>query len=370
MTEGFMDQRGVELKSRPSFFVDFQSQNARQIFAALDMDLVKVPSLANLVWLRYGFSEIFPTLTRGQLINHFAHEGAMINKGRLTANLNARKGVDFYPDSYRLYDQTECKAFFDQLPDDDDPEQIWILKPANLSKGVGMRILREFDGLRKQFQEGDLSEQVVSPDIEYIAQRYIAQPLLLEGKKSEIRVYWMIASVDPLRVLMFDEGTVRLTTQPYSLDDLDNPLMHLTNIYQQKLHGDSDKEVTLKWTFEKLQRYLSDDLRIVAPNFLEAVLKPRIRVCLKEVVDAVIDELRDTQSEATCFGVYGADLILDASLKPWLTEIQKNPGLSHDDPVKINVIPELLREAVQIAFASESGDWHDLPRRFEWIIGP
>ncbi|MCP4981793.1 MAG: tubulin--tyrosine ligase family protein [Gammaproteobacteria bacterium] len=370
MTEGITGQREVDLKYRPAFFVDYLSQNARQIFAAFDMDLVNHPSRANLVWLRRGLAEILPTLTRGQLINHFIHEGAMINKGRLTANLNTRRGIDFYPDSYRLYDQTECNAFFDQLSDNLNPEQVWILKPANLSRGVGMRIFREFDGLRRQFQEGDLSEPVVSPDTDYIAQRYITQPLLLEGKKSEIRIYWMIASVDPVRVLMFDEGTVRLTTLPYSLDDLDNPLMHLANTYQQKLHGGSDKAATLKWTFGQLQRYLSEDLEIAAPNFLEAVLKPCIRVCLKEVVNAVIDELRDTQSEATCFGVYGADVILDASLKPWLTEIQKNPGLRHDDPVKFNIVPEMLREAVQIVFANESGVWRDLPRRFEWVIGP
>jgi hypothetical protein len=294
----------------------------------------------------------------------------MINKGKLTGHLNAQRNIDFYPESYRLFDPGECRAFFDRIGRSENREQIWILKPASLSRGIGIKILREFDALRRQYLERDLSAPVVDPQLEYIAQRYIANPLLLEGRKSELRVYWMIASVDPLRVLMFDEGTVRLTTEAYSLDDLDNPLIHVTNLYQQKQHAEANREATLKWNFADLETYLSEDLAIADAGFLENDFKPRIKSCLKTVAAAVAADLCESRTEASCFGVYGADVILDASLKPWLTEIQKNPGLSHQDPVKRKVIPEMLREAIEIALARETGDWHGLPRRFEWIIGP
>ena len=79
--------------------------------------------------------------------------------------------------------------------------------------------------------------------------------------------------------------------------------------------------------------------------------------------------MRQTDTEASCFGLYGADIILDGSLKPWITEIQKNPRLSHSDPVKAQLLPVMLREAVLIALAADSGDWQDLPQRFQWIIG-
>ena len=285
MTEGFMGRWIIEMPSRPSFYLDRKSTNARRILSTLDANLIEDPRRAHLLWLRRGVREALPALTRGQLINHFAEEGAMINKGRLTANLNASASTDFYPQSYRLYDETECVAFFDQLPREGDPEQIWILKPTDLSKGQGIRILREFGALRSQFLDGVISAAVVDPDIDYIAQRYITQPLLLEGKKSELRIYWMIASIDPLRVLMFEEGTVRMTSQPYVLDDFENPLIHLTNTYQQKRHGESSSEIGLKWTFAELQRYLTDDLKLAPPDFLETTLKPGIRACLKEIVE-------------------------------------------------------------------------------------
>lgn len=370
MNDEIMGRWIVELKAGPQFYLDRRSTNARRILSAFDADLVADPAQADLLWLRRGVGKMLPQLEPGQLINHFANEGAMINKGRLTGNLNRIGAPDFYPTSFRLYDATECQAFFDQLPGKDEPVQHWILKPANLSKGIGIKVLREFDGLHRQYQAGDLSDPVVDPKLEYIAQRYIENPLLLNGKKSELRVYWMIASIDPLRVLLFDEGTVRLTTQEFSLEDLDNPLIHVTNTYQQKRHGNLDSAANLKWTFADLESYLVEDLAIAQAGFFENDFKPRVRACLKTVVEAVAAQLADTKTEASCFGVYGADVILDATLKPWLTEIQKNPGLSHDDPIKINIVPEMLLEAVRIALANELDDWRELPRRFEWVIGP
>ena len=42
------------------------------------------------------------------------------------------------------------------------------------------------------------------------------------------------------------------------------------------------------------------------------------------------------------------DLILDESLRRWLTEVQLGPGLSFDDPVKERIIPNMVREAARI----------------------
>ena len=47
-------------------------------------------------------------------------------------------------------------------------------------------------------------------------------------------MYWLIASLNPLLVLMYPEGTVRLTTKKFKLSHLDDPLIHITNLYQQK----------------------------------------------------------------------------------------------------------------------------------------
>ena len=177
---------------------------------------------------------------------------------------------------------------------------------------------------------------------------HIKNPLLLEGRKSEVRLYWLIASLDPLLVLLFKEGTVRLNSLPFQLDDFDNTLIHVTNVYQQKHHPDYDPSLSLKWNFPTLQSYLVNELQ-TEPDFIAAELMPRFNKYLSFVVSAAQKVLTEAPARGLFFGLYGADFILDDQLYPWLTEVQLGPGLSHDDPIKKRVVPSVLGEAVRIA---------------------
>lgn len=76
-----------------------------------------------------------------------------------------------------------------------------------------------------------------------MVQTYIERPLLYKGLKFDLRIYALVAGVDPLRIYIYNEGLVRFATEKYELADeenLDNLYMHLTNY---AINKDSPKYV-------------------------------------------------------------------------------------------------------------------------------
>lgn len=373
------------LKKKPleqieSVFCDHISARARCMFADAGYDFASTPHEASLIWLRTKFRQYFDTLSEGQLINHIPTQRELVEKGNLSKNIRSyyaahpesvKEVEPFHPESYRLYVDGERKQFFSQLSHQKNAENIWILKPVNLSKGRGIEIFSDPVEIWNRFRSIESSQRE-----KFIIQRYISNPLLLDGKKSEIRMYWLIASLDPFMVLLYPEGTVRLNTLPYTLDQLDNPLIHVTNAYQQKSHPDYDPDAVLKWTFAALGEFLAEkggeaDAGFVGQRLVETV-KGHLRVVSR---GAYANLIRGLNPGGGFFGLYGVDMIVDEALKVWLTEIQKGPGLSYSNLVKKRLIPPMFTEAIQIMFEvrrrklrGESLSSLDTMQRFEWVI--
>jgi len=65
-----------------------------------------------------------------------------------------------------------------------------------------------------------------------VAQRYIANPYLIDGLKFDLRIYVLLYGVNPLRVYIFEEGIARFATAKYehpTYRNMNNMFMHLTN---------------------------------------------------------------------------------------------------------------------------------------------
>ena len=65
-----------------------------------------------------------------------------------------------------------------------------------------------------------------------IVQQYIANPLLLDNFKFDMRLYVLVTSVDPLRIFLFEDGLIRMGTEEYqkpTSQNIKDTFMHLTN---------------------------------------------------------------------------------------------------------------------------------------------
>lgn len=222
-----------------------------------------------------------------------------------------------------------------------EPEAVWIRKPEGRGRGIGVEPFNDVERwLASRVAPGAHGAELV--------QRYIENPLLLDGTKSEIRSYVLVASADPLLVLYHD-GTVRLTSLPFVRGDWSNPLVHVTNTYRQKRADPGAYETRsaeLKWTLSALGRDVYARGLTGDPGWIDATLRPALIAMIRAVVRALASSLVRRRGS---FQLLGMDSILTDDLEDlWLTEVQLGPGLSVDNPIKAELIPAMVQEAAAI----------------------
>jgi hypothetical protein len=103
----------------------------------------------------------------------------------------------FMPDSFLLPDEvkdleTHMRHF---------PNQTFICKPSKGSQGAGISLIKRFVDLPRNAQTS-----------EFLVQRYIENPLLINNKKFDIRLYVVIKGVDPIEAYVYEEGLARFCT--------------------------------------------------------------------------------------------------------------------------------------------------------------
>ena len=78
------------------------------------------------------------------------------------------------------------------------------------------------------------------------------------SKKFDLRIYVLVTSYRPLKVWLSSKGFARFCTEKYSHDmrDMDNMMMHLTNVAIQKDGEEYNSEHGSKWSIDNLKFYL------------------------------------------------------------------------------------------------------------------
>ncbi|XP_078498494.1 inactive polyglycylase TTLL10 [Lissotriton helveticus] len=257
---------------------------------------------------------------------------------------------DFFPETFRLDLKEERNAFLAFYKD----PQLWICKPTGMNQGKGIFLLKSKESVNTlctQLQTMD--EDAVYRRASYkssqarIVQRYIHNPLLLSGRKFDIRSYFLIASTAPYLVF-FRHGYVRLTCNSYDphSDDLTG---HLTNQYMQKKNPlyNELKEDTV-WTMERFNNYVNDHFAAVKglpPDWVLTSFTKRMQQIMFHCFMAVKSKL---ECKMGFFDLIGCDFLIDEDFKVWFLEMNCNPALHTNCEVLKDVIPDVVNETLDL----------------------
>ncbi len=310
----------------------------------------------------------FHSLTPQQHVNHFPNNYELTRKDMMYKNLKLfkkelerdkryeeAKSYDFFPLTFHM--PSEFTMFVDEYKH--SPGTIWIMKPAGKAQGKGIFLVTSLNQLYK-WKNSLKGGEENAIDETYVCQRYIYNPLLLGGKKFDMRVYALVTCYNPLTAYLYRTGFCRFTSFKYSLnpEDLNNNQIHLTNVAIQKQSTTYDRQIGGKWYFRELKTYLMGRYSEEQVNSMFDGIQNIIIKCFYAVQSVIAKDRH-------CFELYGYDILIDENLKPWLIEINSNASLTasteRDAQTKIKMLDDLLTivdlEKIMTGNEDQVGGW-------------
>ncbi|KAJ2946078.1 hypothetical protein O0L34_g4997 [Tuta absoluta] len=320
-----------------------------------------------------------------QLINHFPNHYELSRKDLLVKNIkryrkeleremsplaekmeiplaNGQVGtrykhLDFIPITYIL--PADYNLFVEEYRK--SPQSTWILKPCGKSQGAGIFLINKLSKLKKWTRETKpaavFSSQLTSKDV-YVISRYIDNPLLIGGKKFDLRLYVLVTSFRPLKAYLFQHGFCRFCTVKYdtSVTELDNMYVHLTNVSVQKHGNDYNSLHGGKMSIQNFRLYLEGTRGRAVTAQLFTEMQWLIVHSLKAVAPVMANDRH-------CFELYGYDIITDDNLKPWLVEVNASPSLQSTTATDRILKHKLIDNIVSIVVPPDGipdARWHKI----------
>ncbi|CAD8096838.1 unnamed protein product [Paramecium sonneborni] len=218
---------------------------------------------------------------------------------------------------------------------------IWIVKPEYSSRGRGIKCLDDLN---------QILDTVNKETMNYVAMKYIENPLIIKNRKFDIRQWVLVTELVPLKIYFYSECYIRFSAEEFNIDQFHNKFAHLTNNAIAK-HSQKFYESDIKgnmWTQEELQQYLFEEngwdvfTEKIQPKFKEIVINS-LKCCS--------DQMKNRKRS---FEVYGYDFMIDDQFNSWLIEVNMSPSSDTTTPVTAQIIPKMLEDIMKIVVDNQN----------------
>lgn len=228
------------------------------------------------------------------------------------------------PESYILGDPNEMMQFrkdFNPVKND-----IYILK-KNVQRKEGLKLTRDFFEILE-----------ASADNYKVAQKYITDLYLINERKVNLRIYLMILIKDDVVYFyLCENGKCIYTNKKYNHDDLDFE----SNI--TSYHLDMNIYKTNPRDFNELKKYIDSNNSNNSKD-KSTELFDNIELLFKDISKCLSRNFYQSKNieGSVTFQLFGADVIFNKDLHPYLLECNKGP-----DMIPRDKIDELMKNNVQ-----------------------
>mmetsp|Transcript_107783 Transcript_107783/g.300433 ORF Transcript_107783/g.300433 Transcript_107783/m.300433 type:complete len:709 (+) Transcript_107783:151-2277(+) len=300
-------------------------------------------------------------------VNHFpGMNNALARKTRLARNMSRMQRI--FPKEYQFLPPTwvlpdDLGDLEKQFGDGTESKVIYIAKPDHLCQGKGIFLTMDLDRLRK------CATECRDKDQSAVVQRYISRPMLIDGFKFDLRLYFLVCGKPPeggsldLRMFLFRDGLVRLCTTQYApptAETMNHRCMHLTNYavnknsanFQQTEDAESGSKRSLSWFLSHVEEEHGEkERRKLWLKLMGLCVKTVLTVqptLEAEYTGTFPRDLAGGQMGCRCFEILGIDVMLDQRRKPYLIEINHLPSFTCDAPLDEDIKRRLVDQTMDI----------------------
>ncbi|CAI2359568.1 unnamed protein product [Moneuplotes crassus] len=245
---------------------------------------------------------------------------------------------EFIPETYLIKSGPEHPSFIEfKLKVKGSDEGCWIIKPGeNSNRGRGIKLCSTISELEACMQNKCRS---------YIIQKYIHNPLLINKRKFDIRVFGLFTQINECQKgYFFQDGYLRTASKEFTCKNIYNRFIHLTNDAVQKKSDSYGKyETSNKLSYNDLEKYLRINFKDI--SFYRDIY-PQIKQLVRDSFLSVYNKMG--QNRINAFEIFGYDFMIDENFKVYLIEVNTNPCLEINCSLLSSVISSLIDNTFRI----------------------